>query len=356
MSSSSEWDVIVVGAGPAGSACAAETASAGLRTLIIERANFPRDKVCGDCVNPGCWPVLERIGAAEKIRDLPHCDLTEVDLIGLRGRIVRFPLQAGARGEIAIRRSILDAALLENAVARGAHVEHGSPVIAIEGSWRVQTNRNSYTAGILVAADGRNSTVARLLGLAPRAARNRIAIQTHLTAPLFGPRVTLRFRPEGYCGMAGIGNGLLNICLVSTSSRLPSLKRWAEAELRVPPSQSWQTIAPLARPPITSTRRGLFFIGDSARVVEPFTGEGIYYALASGELAAQHILADSAPERFRREHAALYRNRLWVNRIARAAVTFPQFGSLLLDLLNLQPALLRFLSRRILGSALREVP
>jgi flavin-dependent dehydrogenase len=354
MSARSDWDVIVVGAGPAGSACAAETASSGLRTLIIERANFPREKVCGDCLNPGCWPVLERMDVAEKIRGLPHCDLTEVELIGLRGRTVRFPLQASRVGEAAIKRSILDAALLENAVARGAHVEHGSPVIAIDGSWRVQTNRNSCTTSVLVAADGRNSTVARLLGLAPRAARDRIAIQTHLTAPPhFGPRVALRFRPEGYCGMASIGNDLLNICLVSTSRGLPSLKRWAEAELRIPPSHPWQTIAPLARAPIASNRRGLYFIGDSARVVEPFTGEGIYYALASGELAAQRILADSAPERFRREHAALYRDRLWVNRIARAAVTFPQFGSLLLDLLSAQPALLRHLSGRILGSALR---
>src|SRR4051812_11588533 len=65
-------DVAIVGGGPAGSACAFFCARAGLRTVLVERETFPREKVCGDCLNPSCWPVLERLGVAEAVRRLPH--------------------------------------------------------------------------------------------------------------------------------------------------------------------------------------------------------------------------------------------------------------------------------------------
>src|SRR5580700_9185265 len=63
-----EWDVTVIGGGPAGSAAAAFTARAGLRTLLIDRAIFPREKVCGDCLNPGCWEVFDQLGVARNRR------------------------------------------------------------------------------------------------------------------------------------------------------------------------------------------------------------------------------------------------------------------------------------------------
>src|SRR5205814_1422552 len=106
----------------------------------------------------------------------------------------------------------------------------------------------------------------------------------------FGDRVVLEFRPEGYSGQAPVGDGELNICLVSVPKRISSLRAWAEARFQIPPNHSWRTITPLTREPISPGQSRLFLVGDAARVVEPFTGEGIYYALASGELAAKAIL------------------------------------------------------------------
>src|SRR5439155_206986 len=63
------FDVAIVGGGPAGSSCAAFCALAGLDTLVLERENFPREKVCGDCLNPSCWSVLERLGLPQPIRE-----------------------------------------------------------------------------------------------------------------------------------------------------------------------------------------------------------------------------------------------------------------------------------------------
>jgi len=99
------FDVAIVGAGPAGSTCAAFCAAAGLRTILIEREKFPREKVCGDCLNPACWPVLRRLEIFERIRALPHGKLDRVDFIAISGRKIKVDLPDGDESEIAIKRS-----------------------------------------------------------------------------------------------------------------------------------------------------------------------------------------------------------------------------------------------------------
>ena len=220
----------------------------------------------------------------------------------------------------------------------------------MERGWRVHAGEEVFETHTLVAADGRNSTVARLLGLLPALARDRVAIQTHLPAPPdFGERVVLRFLPEGYCGIASVGGGEINLCLVSRPGRLPLLKRWAEKQFAIALDHTWRTITPLSRRAIPASGEELFLVGDTARVVEPFTGEGIFYALASGELAARHISAKLPAESYRSLHASLYRGRLWVNQLSRQAVLRPRIGSLALDLMRFQPRALAFLTAKIVN-------
>lgn len=353
------FDVAIVGGGPGGGSCASFCAAAGLRVLLLERERFPRDKVCGDCLNPSCWPVLRRLGVAERIRSLPHGRLDRVDFITVGGSRVSVPLPRDGDPEIAVRRSILDFELMQRARELGAEVQEKMTLtgaVRQGDAWSITTSGKAFAARILVAADGRNSGVARFCNLLPRIEKSRIAIQTHLPLPSgFGERVVLEFRPEGYSGQAPIGDGLLNVCLVSTATRLPAIKRWAEARFDLPPSHSWRTITPLERAPILATTPNLFLIGDAARVIEPLTGEGIYYALASGELAANATASIirgekdwmTAAAEYQRSHALLYHGRLWVNRIARAAVLHPQLASAALRISSAHPALLCFLTRRI---------
>ena len=110
------YDVAIVGAGPGGSTCAAHCAQAGLSTLVIERSVFPREKVCGDCVNPACWQVFDRLQIRERVLALPHSRIGEVEFIGTHGRSVRHRI----RGEVAIKRSLLDDFLLRRARELGA--------------------------------------------------------------------------------------------------------------------------------------------------------------------------------------------------------------------------------------------
>ncbi|PZR71805.1 MAG: hypothetical protein DLM73_15175 [Chthoniobacterales bacterium] len=356
------FDVAIVGGGPAGASCAAFCAKAGLRTLVLEREIFPREKVCGDCLNPVCWPILRRLELAERVRSLRHGVLDRVEFIGLGGRTLAVDLPIGADAEIAIKRSLFDQIVLARARELGAVIQEASTVTSLNrpgvsgGHWTITTSSvEIFESHLLVAADGRNSTIARICGLLPRGAKERIALQTHLPLPVdFGNRVVLQFRPEGYSGQAPVGEGELNLCLVSVPAKMAALRSWAEAYFGLSPQHSWRTITPLTRKPIAAGQRSLFLVGDAARVVEPFTGEGIYYALASGELAADAIVSRcngrneaEVAAAYTEAHDKLYRGRLWINRLARAAVLSPRIASVCLEIAHLQPALLRFLTSKI---------
>ncbi len=346
-----EYDVAIAGGGPAGATFATLCATAGLRTLVLEKGRFPRDKVCGDCVNPGCWPVLEELGVADEILAAPHLPISSVTFTGAAGPGVTFPLPASQPGEIAITRRILDDILLRRAASAGAEVREECPIHGLtrqpEGHWRIQTANHHFTARHLVAADGRNSTVARLLRTAPAARRDRIGLQCHVpTPPGIGAGIQLHMLPSGYCGIAPVGAGLANFCLVATPRSIDILKAAISRRFGIPVEQQWRSIAPLARAPIGPLRDGVIYIGDAARVVEPFTGEGIFYALNSARLAAHHLIADSL-QAYPAAHAALYRRRLWINQLARSAVTHPRAGALLLRALSAHPAPLQYLVHRV---------
>ena len=351
------FEVAIVGAGPAGSTCAAFCAAAGLRTLLIEREKFPREKVCGDCLNPSCWPVLRRLGIAERVRQLPHGILNAVEFIALGGRKVIIDLPSGEESEIAIKRSLFDMLLMSRARELGTQVYEETTVTALTSSngWKIETARGAtFAAQTLVGADGRNSTVARLCNWLPRPARERVALQAHIALPAgFGNRVVLQFLPEGYSGQAPVNRDELNLCLVSNPSNMAALRHWAEKQFALQQDHQWHTITPLTRAALAPARDKLFLVGDAARVVEPFTGEGIYYALRSAELAAQAIVkvirgnhdVDPASE-YAEAHAAIYRGRLWINRLARAAVLSPRITSFLIHAARTQP-ILRSLTAKI---------
>ena len=355
-------DVAIVGGGPAGSSCAAFCAAAGLRTLVIEREKFPREKVCGDCINPACWPVLERLEVAEAIRNSPHGALDAVEFIAINGKTLRVGLPRGDQREIAIKRSIFDQLLLNRARTRGAEVREEATLIALERTrernWKIDIVRETFIARVVVGADGRNSTVARLRNILPHPQRERVSLQAHVPLPRsFGNRIVLQFLPEGYSGQAPVNDRELNLCLVGTPPTIASLRTWAERNFNLPTDQVWRSITPLTRAPVPVAHENLFFIGDAARVVEPFTGEGIYYALRSGELAAHAIVKiirgedrQSAIREFAHAHRAMYRGRLWINQLARAAVLSPKVASAFLPFARLSPSILRSLTGKIVRS------
>ena len=354
------FDVAIVGGGPAGSSCAAFCAIAGLRSLVLDREKFPREKVCGDCLNPSCWPVLERLELAQQLRDLPHSKLCSVAFIAIDGREVIVDLPSGVDCEISVKRSLFDDLLLRRACELGADVHEQTTVTGLSRNddWKIETaSGQTFHARMLIGADGRNSTVAHLCNLLPRPARERVALQAHIPLPRdFGNRIVLQFLREGYSGQAPVNETQLNLCLVGTPPTISKLRRWAERQFQLPADQGWRTITPLTRSPVPSVHENLFFIGDAARVVEPFTGEGIYYALRSGELAAKAIAKIVHGENrqltlrnFARAYSGMYSGRLWINRLARAAVLRPQLGSFFVHAARINPSILKLLTAKIVS-------
>ena len=351
------FDVAIVGAGPAGSTCAAFCALAGLHTVVLEREKFPREKVCGDCLNPSAWPVFERLEIARRVLDLPHSKLSSVEFIAIGGQKVSIDLPSGNDCEISVKRSCFDDLLRRRAREVGAVVWEETIVTALKcnGQWKIiTTGKQDFHARVLIAADGRNSSVARLRNLLPRPTRERVALQAHVPLPRnFGKRVVLQFLPEGYCGQAPVNDGQLNLCLVGTPPTISALRQWAQGCFAIPAAQPWRSITPLTRAPVPCAHENLLFIGDAARVVEPFTGEGIYYALRSGELAADSvakIIRGNDRKLVLREFAhacsQMYRGRLWINRLARAAVLWPRLASFLIRAARVEPVF-RALTKRI---------
>jgi flavin-dependent dehydrogenase len=352
------FDVAIVGGGPAGSSCAAFCALAGLRTLVLDREKFPREKVCGDCLNPACWSVLKRLELVQGVLDLPHTKLFSVEFIAIDGHRVVVQLPSGADCEISVKRSLFDNLLLNRARDLGARIRAQITATGFnrKRDWEIETSSGeTLRAEILVAADGRNSTVARLCNLLPHPARERVALQAHVPLPRdFGNRVILQFLREGYSGQAPVNETELNLCLVGTPPTISSLRKWAERQFQLPADQPWRSITPLSRRPISSAHENLFLIGDSARVVEPFTGEGIYYALRSGELTATAIAKifrgedrQSTVRDFARAYAEMYRGRLWINRLARAAVLRPRLGSSFIHAARFCPSIMKLLTAKI---------
>jgi len=292
----------------------------------------------------------------------PHAIVNAVDFITIDGRKVRAALPTGGATMVTIKRSVFDSRLLNRARELGARVHEEATVIALhktrDHDWKIDIVRDTFLTRILVGADGRNSTVARLCNLLPRPERERIALQAHISLPRdFGNRIVLQLLPEGYSGQAPVNERQLNLCLVGTPPTISSLRTWAEKEFDVPSDQIWRTITPLTRDPVPAAQDNLFFIGDAARVVEPFTGEGIYYAQRSGELAANAIVKiirgqdrQSAVNEFARAHRAMYRGRLWINRLARAAVVHPRVASQLMGVTSVSGPVLRSLTRKIVRS------
>lgn len=345
------YDVVIVGAGPAGAAAAILLARAGLSILVLERVSFPREKVCGDCLNPGAWKIFDRLGVSELVESLPAAKLRWVDFLDMDCRKIRFELPNGSRGERGIRRKVLDDVLINHAISAGAEVRFGSPVLKVEEGWKITTDSETVRARFLVAADGRNSSVARLLADFPRTQTDRVALQTHFPIEL-EPHVSLQLCRDGYLGLATIGEGIANLCLVSRPQSIQRFRLEAAGRFGLAPNHRWQSITPLTRAPIRSRRPNLLYIGDAGRVVEPLTGEGILYALQSGTLAADAICTAAAQSsdpilHYSEHRKEIYRNRLWVNQLARLAVLHPTIANQFLRILKFNPAPLQYLTSKV---------
>jgi menaquinone-9 beta-reductase len=301
----------VVGAGPAGAAAALEARRLrpDASVLLVDKAAFPRDKACGDGLGPHAVDELAALGAGHVLDGYPP-------IPGLRLRSPRGLEVAGepARPNWVVPRAVLDARLVEAATAAGAELRRAS-VRRLEQRDGLVLVDGGLAARVVIAADGANSTVRRLLGAPSNPDRAlAIAIRGYAPAPPGQPEQLIAWVAEGWpayvwsfptgTGVANVGYGLLRSRFHADRAELRRRLRDLLPEAEPDPDSLRAHHLPFSsfRPP--PGRGQVLLAGDAASLVNPLSGEGIYYALASGRLAARAAL--TAP----REPAAAYRRLL----------------------------------------------
>ena len=309
-------DVLVAGAGPAGSIAALVLARAGARVLIVDRETFPRDKLCGDTLNPGALALLDAL----ELRGGPleHATL----LRGMRvtgGRSGVTTLYKDGKTARALSRRALDTWLLEEAVRAGARFEGGwivrdaivdprpgRPVIRglVIASRSAPDKRTRIPAVMTIGADGRRSAVARAAKLSrPSPPPRRWAFGAYMTGiDALGDVGEMHVHPGRYVGIAPMAGAVANVCVVTgprPEGRTPAeiMRQAIAANRRIAPRfvraefvTEVRVLGPLGVAAAAPGIDGLLLAGDAAGFVDPITGDGVSLAIRGATLAASEVL------------------------------------------------------------------
>ena len=358
--------VIVVGAGPAGSSTAWHLARRGIDVLVLDRARFPRDKPCAEYLSPEASRLLDTMGALGACEGAGAAQLTGMTVRAPNGAVLRgdFAAAHGFRGfrdrGLALRRTVLDGILLERATTAGANVAEEERVTGLVRNARgavvgvevldARGQAAERRADIVVGADGLRSVVARRLGLA-RARRRprRIAMIAHYRGVAeMGSYGEMHVERDGYVGLADVGGGLTNVAVVAPAARVKRAAQapaaffdaWLAAHPHVGARlagaervDAVRATGPFAHHARRAWARGAALVGDAADFYDPFTGEGIYAALRGGELVAPHIAAalearsprdaDAALAAYDAERRRTFAGKWRVERLVALAVAVP---------------------------------
>jgi geranylgeranyl reductase family protein len=321
---SDAYDALVIGGGPGGSATAFHLARGGARVCLLEKQTYPRDKVCGDGLTPRAVRALDHMGLREEYQGWSRS-------AGLKvhggGHVIELPwpeLEDFPSFGLARPRSDLDQLLARTAAKAGADLWEATEVVEplverglVRGAVVRREDEDPFRlrAEVVVAADGASSRFAQALGLRRDEQRPiGVAIRQYYrssrdTDPWIDSYLELRRGDDllpGYGWVFPLADGTVNVGvgLLNTSAHFRNinyrqlLKEWVPA---VGPEWGFGAGDAAAKPrshplPMGANRhpplhRGVLFVGDAAGLVNPFNGEGIDYALESGELAAQAALA-----------------------------------------------------------------
>ena len=316
-SPSMEYDVLVVGAGPAGSATATLLARDGFSVLVTDRASFPRDKACSEYMSPEAVRILARLGVLEALEKGGAFPLEGMKLVGPRGATAhgRFATAGGAPYRstgLSVSRRILDNELLAAARAAGATIlertyveellyERGTVAGAVARG--PDSERQCFRSRLTVGADGLRSVVARRLGGRSQGPSRRMAFVAHVGGvDGMTASAELHFRDEAYIGLNQIGHDQTNVALVLPADRALSaregLEHFFDEKLQEFPAVHERVYAGQMVRPVLATgpfavranriiAAGAALVGDAADFFDPATGDGIYSALRGAELLAE---------------------------------------------------------------------
>lgn len=341
MSSARHSDVLILGAGPAGCAAAYDLAAAGLSVRLLDKHEFPRPKPCAggltmrtvSALRYSITPVIERV-ADDWMLGLGMHEAT---------RMGAWPAKPMPIVAMTVR-SRLDAYCLEQTKAaagvtfeRNGKVRELAPLGSEGGAnegWSLRTEDAHYTARYFIGADGANGVSAKLLGRAAgHHARDSFAAAVEAEVPIddplrFAMEMRLDYVPRGYAWIFPKGDHL-NVGIYARGS-VKGLKASLVEFVRARLDQTLETRDIVGwRVPVSGQDRaprtdGAFLVGDAGGLAEPMFGEGIFYAIASGQAAAQTIVEVEAGRSAAAMASRFARLRAPIDRDLRAWTTFAE--------------------------------
>jgi len=290
-----EFDIAIVGAGPAGSSAAITAARYGARVILVEAGEFPRHKVCGEFVSAESLGILtdlvQSMSDADRIlRAAPAID--QVRLLLDRSTVTaRMRPQA-----LSIPRYDLDSLVWQAAQQAGVHTRSSCEVRAVRGvgPFQLDTSLGAIEAPAVIIAAGRWSRLTQRIPILD--GPKWIGLKAHFRESQPSRSTDLYFFEHGYCGVQPVSPDVVNACAMVRSDRATTLQEVfalhsALAERR----RSWQAItdpvttAPLVYRTPRPVRDQMMIIGDAAAFIDPFVGDGISIALRTGQMAASAL-------------------------------------------------------------------
>ncbi len=381
---SQRWESVVIGAGPAGSFAALRLAQSGRGVLLLDKKSFPREKVCGGCVGRDAIRLLAAAGMSVPLQSLPQrvADRLQLHAGGKTAQLVIPPVSIISRGNF-------DAFLVREAIAAGAHFLPNT-VVSVgdcnEGRRSVSCRhpheeRFDLEADFVIAANGlAHSSLGRVAGMNDRVAlTSRVGLGTILAAEdewfsSVGVRwnaIQMVIGRQGYVGLASSQPGQLHVAAAISRSNPGERKRpsraiadifedagkpaWAE-RARQWDDSNWCGTPPLTHRQHRVSAERLFVVGDAAAYVEPFTGEGMTWALLAADklsslLANRRACTSRDLElQWQSEYSRFLRHKSRACRVLASALRMPRLAARAVQYLNASPSCAALLVRLLNGN------
>ena len=342
MNSMENYDAIVVGAGPAGSSCACLLSQQGVRVLLLDKANFPRDKVCGDAIGGKALNILMRIGAETELKEKGFQRSSGLVFSSPNGTEVEIPLAADGNEMVSgfvCKRREFDTIVFQRAKRACTAFEGAEAVdLLFEGRRVIGVkvkmaggSLQDFFANLVVGADGAMSLVARKAGVFSAKARHSCSAVRGYYTGVKGLRgnIEIHFLPEcmpGYFWIfplsgneANVGVGML---LSDMLSHRKNLQKVLDACMKNPrfagrfegakllgDVDGWSI--PLASAHRACAGNGFVLVGDAASLVDPFSGEGVGNGMKSAAIAADTLAEAAKQGAVSEEKCREYGRALW---------------------------------------------
>lgn len=383
----SDYDVIIAGAGPAGSAAAIQLALSGFEVLLLEKQTFPRQKLCGEFISPECQRHFERLGVARAMELSSPARLTRTSFYGRKGQYVEVPSSSFGGVAFGLSRATMDHNLLERARHIGVRVienatvselvRDGSRVIGVK--YKRGDGVCEDTSKIAIDATGRSRVLCRKV-IEHKADVKRskmIAFKAHFTKTNVEPGTCeIYVYRGGYGGLSSVEGEIANLCFIVTakdvqrcnsdpdqvlteivmknqraSTTLTNAVRYSDWL-----SASWQGFGRFDPSPAT----GLLAIGDSAAFIDPFTGSGMLMALDTAEMVSGIIvryrnklqtenLLKELSSSYAHEYSQKFSSRLRLCSFLRRAAFSPVLAESVMTLCNTNTGLKTLLAKATRG-------